>query len=55
MYKNAGYKSQFWTDHEIYMVGAGPLTGELYGFWKPSAQQNHRYGENMPPKPVFYV
>ncbi len=30
MYKNAPYRSQFWTDlHEIHTVGAGPLMGEL--------------------------
>ncbi len=30
MYKNARYRSQFWIDfHEIHMVGAGSLIGEL--------------------------
>ncbi len=39
MYKNARYKSQFWTDfYEIYMVYAGPLMGEPHCFWKQPTQ-----------------
>ncbi len=34
-----GYRSQFWSDfHKIHMVGAGPIMGEPYCFWKQSAQ-----------------
>ncbi len=44
MYKNERYKSQFWINfQEIYMVGAGLPLGEVYCFWKQSAQQNHWY------------
>ncbi len=39
IYKNAPYRLQVWTNfHEIHMVGAGPLMGEPYCFWKQSAQ-----------------
>ncbi len=39
MYKNARYRSQFWTDfHEIHKVGAGPPISKTYCFWKQSAQ-----------------
>ncbi len=53
MYKNARYKSQFWTDfHEILMVGTGPLMGEPYYFWKQMAQRT-RYGRKRAPKTSF--
>ncbi len=39
MYKKLRYRSQFWSDiHEIHLVGAGPLMGEPYSFWKQLAQ-----------------
>ncbi len=39
IYKKLRYRSQFWSDFdEIRMVGAGPLMGEPYGFWKQLAQ-----------------
>ncbi len=47
-------RSQLWTDfHEIHMVGASPLMGETYCFWKQSAQYNHRYGRKCGPKTSF--
>ncbi len=49
-------QDKFWTDfHEICVLDACPHIGELYCFWKQSAEQKQRYGENVPPKPVFWL
>ncbi len=54
MYKNARYRSQFWTDfHEIHVVGAGSLMGQSYCFWKQPANRITDMGENLSPKNNF--
>ncbi len=37
------------------MLHPGPPIDEPYCFWKQSAQSNHQYGENVPPKPLFFA
>ncbi len=55
MYKNARYRLQFWTDfHKIHMVGAGPLVGASYCFWKQSGPIEPQIWGKMCPQNQFF-